>query len=197
MVIITKRHVAASTASVEALCKRIGISSSAWIVEFWKESNGALLNGQVVVYSVGDIEERNNTFEVDKNLNDMIAVGDDSGGRLVMINKSGKSDFFLVDSGSVSLDHSDRFGSLEELLDFIEEDEGGGTGAGLGDIISTGRGKPSLEEVVAIKKMLGLSSSIVHLKAMLAERGKVVVSSVYSQKYKDALLKYPDIIEFR
>ncbi|MGE7989473.1 SMI1/KNR4 family protein [Pseudomonas sp. NPDC089554] len=148
--IFTECYGSASAEIIEALCERLGIFIESWIVEFWKKSDGALLNGQVLIYSVSSIEERNNTFEVEKNFKDMIAVGDDSGGRLVLISKNGKSGFLLVDSGSASLDESEQFVSLEKLLDFIEDDEGEDTG-GIGDIIATG-GKPSIEEVVGIKK---------------------------------------------
>lgn len=197
MVTYTERHRAASATDIEALSKRLGLSGGSWIVKFWKGSDGALLNDQVMIYSVGDIEERNSTFEVDKNFKDKIAVGDDSGGRMILIDKSGVAGFWLVDSGSVSLNEFDRFESLERLLDFIEEGEGDHLGAGVGDIITIGGCKPSLDEVIGVKKMLGIDSSVVHLKAILAESGEVIMKSVYAQKYKEALLKYAHIIRFR
>lgn len=197
MVIFTERHGAAAAASIEALRNALGISNRAWIVDFWRKSDGALLNDQVLIYSVSDIEGRNNTFEVEDNFKGMIAVGDDSGGRLILINKCGEGDFFLVDSGSTTLDGCDRFETIEKLLDYIEEDEGEVATAGLGDIFSKGSCKPSIEEVVGIKKMLGLNYSIVQLKAMLAESGQVVMKSVYAQKYQEALKRFSHIIEFR
>lgn len=199
MVIFTERHGAASAASIEALRNALGISNRAWIVDFWRKSDGALLNDQVLIYSVSDIEERNNTFEVEDSFKGMIAVGDDSGGRLILINKCGEGDFFLVDSGNTTLDGCDRFETIEKLLDYIEEDEGEGevATAGLGDIFSKGSCKPSIEEVVDIKKMLGLNYSIVQLKAILAKSGQVVMKSVYAQKYQEALKRFSHVIEFR
>ncbi|BBH47308.1 SMI1/KNR4 family protein [Pseudomonas sp. KU43P] len=196
MVVHTERRDAASDKDIEASSKRLGLASDSWVVGFWKVSDGALLNDQVMIYSVGDIEERNSTFEVDKNFKGKIAVGDDSGGRMILIDKSGVPGFWLVDSGSVSLDEFDRFESLEKLLDFIEEGEEGDSGAGVGDIITIGGCKPSLEEVVGIKKSLGVDLSVVHLKKILAEPGEVIMKSVYAQKYRDALLKYSHIIRF-
>jgi len=197
VVVYTERRGAASDKDIEALSKRLGLSIGSWVVGFWKVSDGALLNDQVMIYSVADIDERNSTFEIDKNFKGKIAVGDDSGGRMILIDKSGVPGFWLVDSGSVSLDEFDRFDSLEKLLGFIEEDEEGDLGAGVGDIITIGGCKPSLEEVVGIKKSLGIDSSVVYLKKILAEPGEVIMKAVYAQKYRDVLLKYSHIIRFK
>ena len=197
MVVYTERRGAASDKDIEALSKRLGLSSGSWVVGFWKVSDGALLNDQVMIYSVADMDERNSTFEIYKNFKGKIAVGDDSGGRMILIDKSGVPGFWLVDSGSVSLDEFDRFDSLEKLLGFIEEDEEGDLGTGVGDIITIGGCKPSLEEVVGIKKSLGIDSSVVYLKKILAEPGEVIMKAVYAQKYRDVLLKYSHIIRFK
>ncbi|MFJ4111523.1 SMI1/KNR4 family protein [Pseudomonas sp. NPDC089758] len=198
MMILSESQDGASEVRVEALCKRLGISSASWIVDFWRKSDGALLNDQVTIYSVSDVEERNRTFEIDRNFRGMIAVGDDSGGRVLLIDKNGSGSIFLVDSGSVSLEGSDKFGTLDKLLDFIVDDaEEGSSISGMGDITTIGSCKPTLDEVVDIKKMLGIDSSVVHLKSILSEPGKVVVRSVNLQKYKDVLIKFSHLIEFK
>jgi len=198
MMVFSESHDGASDARVEALCKRLGISCASWIVDFWKKSDGALLNDQVLIYSVSDVEERNRTFEIDRDFNGMITVGDDSGGRVLLINKNGSGNIFLVDSGSVSLEGSHQFVTIDKLLDYIEHvEEGGSSGGGIGDIITIGVCRPTLDEVVGIKKMLGIDLSVLHLKSILSEPGKVVVRSVHVQKYKDVLMRFSDLIEFR
>jgi len=196
VVVYTERRGAASDKDIEALSKRLGLSIGSWVVGFWKVSDGALLNDQVMIYSVGDVDERNSAFEIEKNFKGKIAVGDDSGGRMILIDKNGVPGFWLVDSGSVSLGEFNRFESLEKLLDFIEEDEEGGLGTGVADIITIGGCKPSLEEVVGIKKSLGIDSSVVCLNKILAEPGEVIMKAVYTHKYRAALLKYSHIIRF-
>jgi len=198
MMIFSESHDGASEASIGELCKRLGISSASWIVDFWKKSDGSLLNDQVSIYSVGDVEERNQTFAIDKNFRGMIAVGDDSGGRVLLIDKNGSGNIFLVNSGSVSLEGSDQFGTLDKLLDFIEDDgEKGSSGGGIGDIITIGGCKPTLDEVVGIKKLLGVDLSVVHLRSILSEPGKVVMRSAYLQKYEDVLIGFSHLIEFK
>ncbi|MBH3376748.1 MULTISPECIES: SMI1/KNR4 family protein [Bacteria] len=196
MVICTEQHEAAIDASIEHVCKKLGISDASWIVSLWKRTDGALLNDQVLIYSVGDIEERNQTFEVYKNFKGMIAIGDDSGGRLILIKKNGDKGFILSGSANVSLDYSDRYQSLEELLRSLMDDQDD-AGLGLGDILTKGGCKPSLEEIVSLKKMLGVGLSVVQLKALLGESGHVLLKSVYAQKYSDALVRFSHIIEFK
>jgi hypothetical protein len=196
MIIYTERHEPVSVSSIEATCEKLGFSKGSWIAGFWKESNGAILNDQVLIYSVDDIAERNETFEIDLNFKEMIAIGDDSGGRAILIKKNGEDGFFLVDTGSSSLSNSDRFGSLDQLLVFLlsEQDD---ADEEFGDIITTGGSRPTLEDVVGIKKMLGVGFSIVQLKSMLSEAGHTLLSSVYSQKYRDALVRFSNLIRFK
>lgn len=166
MIVYTEQHEAATDASIERVCKQLGISDASWIVDLWKKSDGALLNDQVLIYSVGDIEERNHTFEVYKNFEEMIAIGDDSGGRLILIKKNGDEGFILSDSANVSLEYSGRFKSVEELLNSLGRDQSDADSE-VGNILTKGGCKPSLEEIVSLKKLLGVGLSVVQLKALL------------------------------
>ncbi|TDF83725.1 SMI1/KNR4 family protein [Pseudomonas sp. H9] len=195
MIVYTERHGAASNVAIEGVREELGVSSDSWVVGFWRGSDGAFLNNQVLIYSTSEIQERNDTFEVGLNFKGMVAVGDDSGGRVILINKNGSEGFFLVDAGSVSLDEADKFETLEGVLDFIGQEDDD-IESRVGNIVALGC-KPSLEEIIGVKKSLGLNLSVVELKAVLAEQGKVVLKSVYEQRYKEALVKFSHIIEFR
>ncbi|WP_133248878.1 SMI1/KNR4 family protein [Pseudomonas sp. CC120222-01a] len=112
----------ATLEEIKAVCMRLQLDVDSWLVDFWRQRNGALLNDQVLIYSTVDIEERNATFQVDEHFNGMVAVGDDSGGRLILIDRDGASGLVLVDSGSGSLAGCERFKSMMELLAYIEEE---------------------------------------------------------------------------
>lgn len=196
MIIYTERHNAAPPASIESTCERLGITSDSWIVAFWKKNNGALFNDLLLIYSTDDIAERNSTFEIDAHFKQMIAIGDDSGGRMILIKKNGKDGFFLVDMGSASLENSEQFESLEDVLRElinekidVEED--------LGDIVTIGACKPTPEEVLGVKKMLGVGFSVAQLKAMLCGSGHIIISNVHFHKYRDALAKFSSLIKFK
>lgn len=156
MRIYTERHDAAPDKLIEEVAERLGIVTGSWILEFWRKSDGALLNDQVLIYSTSDIEERNDTFEVDKNFKGMVAIGDDSGGRIILIDKNDAGKLWLVDAGSVSLEASDQFVSLDQLLDFIVSEDDVDD-VGVGDIVTVGS-KPSLDEVFNIKRLWRLMS---------------------------------------
>lgn len=170
MIIYTEQHNAAPSASIESTCEKLGITSDSWIVAFWKKNNGALFNDLLLIYSIDEIADRNSTFEIDIYFKQMIAIGDDSGGRVILIKKNGKDGFFLVDIGSASLENSEQFESFEDVLRHlisekvdIEED--------LGDIVTIGACKPTPEEVLGVKKMLGVGFSVTQLKPCCADLG--------------------------
>lgn len=196
MPIYTERYNAAPDKLIEEVAKRLGIATGSWILEFWKKSDGALLNDQVLIYSISDIEERNHTFQVDKNFKDMMAIGDDSGGRIILIDKNDAGKFWLVDTGSMSLEASDQFVSLDQLLDFIASEDNVDE-ATVGDIVTIGCSKISTEEIVSIKKALAINVSIVELKRLLEKSGQVLLRSIYAQKYERALTEFSHIIKFR
>ncbi|ORL62998.1 SMI1/KNR4 family protein [Pseudomonas putida] len=195
MLIYTERHDAAPDKLIEEVAERLGIVTGSWILEFWRKSDGALLNDQVLIYSTSDIEERNDTFEVDKNFKGMVAIGDDSGGRIILIDKNDAGKLWLVDAGSVSLEASDQFVSLDQLLDFIASEDDVDD-VGIGDIVTVGS-KPSLDEVFNIKKALAVNISVVELKKLLEEPEQVLLRSIYAQKYERALIEFSHIIRFR
>ncbi|UXH76183.1 SMI1/KNR4 family protein [Roseateles amylovorans] len=66
-------------------------------------ANGFTLENGVFIYSSSELFERNSTFEVDRYSPGYIAIGDDSGGRSILIARE-KAGVFLVDQGSMDPD---------------------------------------------------------------------------------------------
>ncbi|WP_458130566.1 SMI1/KNR4 family protein [Pseudomonas sp. R3-41] len=78
-------------------------------VEVLNSVGGFSLQNGVVLYSPSDLVERNKTFEVEKYAPAYLAIGDDSGGRSIMLPLAGEG-VYLVDQGSMDPDEFKRIG---------------------------------------------------------------------------------------
>ena len=72
-------------------------------VDFILNYNGVLFDNGVSIYSIDDIYQRNLDFEVQEYIEVFIAIGDDSGGRCIMLCLSNSSVYYL-DQGSMDVD---------------------------------------------------------------------------------------------
>lgn len=81
-------------------------------------ANGFTCQTGLVIYSMDDLLERNETFEVRTYAKNYLAIGDDSGGRLVMLH-SQLPGVWIVDSGS--LDPDDMVLLATSLDQWIED----------------------------------------------------------------------------
>ncbi|MFR0674663.1 hypothetical protein ACLUUI_14570 [Enterobacterales bacterium AW_CKDN230030176-1A_HGKHYDSX7] len=99
----------------------MGLSRESWIAECWKRHDGAFLCDQVLIYSTDEIEERNRTFEVATYFKGHVAVGDDSGGRLILVSTAAFDGFLVVDSGSATLDDAEVLSDLSRVLAYITD----------------------------------------------------------------------------
>lgn len=70
-------------------------------------ANGFSSQSGVTIYSSDELIERNETFEVGKYALGYLAIGDDSGGRSIMIPLKSNG-VFLVDQGSMDPDDFER-----------------------------------------------------------------------------------------
>ncbi len=190
----TETHPPASAKSISDVIHALGVDKDAWVVRFWARYNGALLNDKVLIYSVSDIVERNQTYEIDNNFPRLVLIGDDSGGRLVLIGKAMPETFYLIDSGDPFLEDADVFYSIEELVDYIS-----GGHESLQEkinIVAVANGKPTPQEVLAIKKGLGLSFSIADMKAKLEKKNEIILPDVKSVKYESIVTTYSHLLRF-
>lgn len=112
----------ASEATIEQTLERLGATGNPWLRDAWRRNDGCLLGDMLMLYATADIEERNSTYEVAQYFPGMLAVGDDSGGRLVLLAKEGSSGLYLIDAGDPFLDDAERFESLDELLEMLRNE---------------------------------------------------------------------------
>lgn len=99
--------------------------------QLWKKSDGLYTDEGVLIYGAEQIAERNQTWETDLYAEGYVAIGDDSGGRvLIMLAEAGAKDVWIVDGGSMSpddgmhvTDHFIRWVNQGLELGESEEDE--------------------------------------------------------------------------
>ena len=75
-------------------------------LEYWHlltAADGFGLKNGIKIYASDEVVERNDTFEVAEYAPEYLAIGDDSGGRAIMIPYSGKG-VYIVDQGSMDPD---------------------------------------------------------------------------------------------
>ncbi|QEI08723.1 hypothetical protein FXN63_24905 [Pigmentiphaga aceris] len=121
--IYTYANAPASAADIQAMCEQLGLPATCWLGGFWAAHNGAMLNDLVVIYATDDIAERNQTYDVGTSFPDHVSVGDDSGGRLILMPKSGAPRFHLLDAGDPFIEDADVFDSLEALVAYVVSED--------------------------------------------------------------------------
>lgn len=89
----------ASNEEIEAAQISLGMRLPQDYRRLLQVSNGFSLQSGVLIYSTSELPERNQTFEVAIYAPGCIAIGDDSGGRAIVISGD-KEGVFLVDQGS-------------------------------------------------------------------------------------------------
>lgn len=94
----------ATEAQIQAASRALGVHLPAYYAEFLRRTNSLGPEGSLVLYAVDDLAERNETFEVRAYAPGYLAVGDDSGGRSILIALDGSPRVFIVDQGSMDPD---------------------------------------------------------------------------------------------
>lgn len=67
------------------------------------QADGFACNNGLLIYSASEVAERNETFEVMAYAPGYLAIGDDSGGRSILVSKASQG-VFLADQGSMDPD---------------------------------------------------------------------------------------------
>jgi SMI1 / KNR4 family (SUKH-1) len=89
-------------------------------VELLKLSNGLhALNDRVVLFSASELDERNSTYEVGEYAPGWVMIGDDSGGRAILLNaRQDPIGVFIVGTGSMVPDDAEQLApTIESWLD--------------------------------------------------------------------------------
>lgn len=121
-ILYTEAGAPASAPEIRAVCDELGLAHHAWLTAFWAQHNGAMLNDRVLIYATDFIGERNETYEVGSNFPEYVSIGDDSGGRLILMPISGDMSFHLIGAGDPFIDDAEVFASIEALLAYIESE---------------------------------------------------------------------------
>ncbi|MBT1266028.1 MULTISPECIES: SMI1/KNR4 family protein [Pseudomonas] len=80
------------------------------------QSNGVWHKNGLVIYAIEDVFERNETMGAIKYAAGYLAIGDDSGGRAILVPYEGTG-VYIVDQGSMDPDDFDRVGA--SLTDWV------------------------------------------------------------------------------
>ena len=86
------------------------------LLDIWTGHAPADRAADVLVYSPEDIAERNSTYEIPQYRPDLLLIGDDGGGRGLLIARDDPDpDVILMDLGAVGSDDGERIGRLTTL----------------------------------------------------------------------------------
>jgi hypothetical protein len=192
----TKINPPASEDNINVACGKLNIDRGSWLVGFWKKHDGAMLNDRILIYSTAHIAERNETYHINIIFPEHVLVGDDSGGCLILIPKSGSVDFYFIDAGDPLIDEAEIYNSIESLVENVVESEDSDFDPDIGNIVSVSQVKAHSSEILGVKKELGLGLSIKLLAEKLEVEGSIVLQGVNINKYKKALSSYSHLIKF-
>ncbi|WP_338778768.1 SMI1/KNR4 family protein [Metabacillus sp. FJAT-52054] len=77
--------------------------------QFLKQTNGFSIGGGIAIYGTEDIEERNETWEVDEYAKGYVAIGDDGGGNVFLMKQIREDNRVIrVDSGTMDPVHGNE-----------------------------------------------------------------------------------------
>lgn len=83
-----------------------------------KQTNGCSVEGDVLLYGTEDIVERNATWEVHHYASGYVAIGDDGGGRVLLMRQAEEEKkVWIVDAGVMDPQHAELV--AEDLLSWI------------------------------------------------------------------------------
>ncbi|MBR3206474.1 MAG: SMI1/KNR4 family protein, partial [Bacillus sp. (in: Bacteria)] len=88
--------------------------------ELLKHTNGCSIGGEVLLYGTEDIAERNATWEVQQYASGYVAIGDDGGGRVLLMRQAEEEKkVWIVDAGVMDPQHAELV--AEDLLSWVNE----------------------------------------------------------------------------
>lgn len=91
--------------AIDALQRWLGLALPATYLRFLQDGQEGMRGEQVLLYGVESLRERNETYETQQSCPGYITIGDDSGGRAVMLAlDGGDRAVYLVGHGSMQRD---------------------------------------------------------------------------------------------
>jgi len=113
-------HAGASKSDIQAAEAGLNISFPVNYKLLLEYTDGLLLDSGVSLYSVNDIRERNDTYEVFEYCKGFLLIGDDSGGRGFLISLN-NLESKIYGSGLGDLDPSEFVPIATSLQDWVEK----------------------------------------------------------------------------
>jgi hypothetical protein len=113
---LTEKNPPASIERINAIARLSAIHPTSWLGNFWTVSDGAMIEDLIRIYSTDELVERQQTYEIADYFADHLLIGDDSGGRLILLDRASMMHFYLLDAGCPSIDDVEVFASLEALV---------------------------------------------------------------------------------
>lgn len=184
----------AQASAIDTVCDNLKIKKNSWLADFWKKSDGAVIDDQIIIYSTQEIEERNKTYEIAKNFPLYILIGDDSSGRLILSKKNNFDNLYLIDAGSPFIEDAKKFNDIENIAIYLSQENSDLNTTGR--IISIAEITPKPSEVLRIKKDLALSFSIRELSEMLQTKNSTIVQDITLVKHQKTLDDLNHLIKY-
>ncbi len=160
--------------------------------QFWQQADGGELNSGVKLYSLDEIDERNETFEVAEYAPQLVLIGDDSGGDGFFLDRqTDASRVYQIGLGAIGSSEG-RLVS-ENLLTWLAEgavsteESTSEADALLVDIYLTKPPEQGMKALLTIKSKLKLDLGIAALKQLATQTPVMLLSSVYRSKYRKAV----------
>ena len=118
----TEKHQPASAGDISTAMQQCDIQPDAWIAGFWAQSDGAMIEDLVQIYATDLIAERQQTYDIAAWFPDHLLIGDDSGGRFILLERSAPHRFCLHDSGDPFIADALVFSSLDALIEAVVDE---------------------------------------------------------------------------
>ena len=112
----TEKKPPADVEKITRTAQQLSINPGSWITRFWWSCDGAMIEDLVKIYSTDEIAERQQTYEIAEYFPEYLLIGDDSGGRLILVDRSVIERFYLLDSGCPSINDGLTFSSIDALI---------------------------------------------------------------------------------
>lgn len=113
----------ASAEDIAMAMQKCDIKPDAWIIRFWAQCDGAMIEDLVIIHSTDSIVERQQAYDISAAFPDHLLIGDDSGGRLVLMERTAEPRFYLQDSGNPFIEDAKVFSSLDALIKAVVEED--------------------------------------------------------------------------
>lgn len=163
--------------------------------------NGFVERSGIKIYSINEIKERNETFEVNKYLPGYVAIGDDSGGNLLLMKACfSAKNVYISDCGSLFLDESTDL-ITSDFMDWIEngciiEYENEEIGTDTCKVLLVGMPKGGAKDLLRLKKTFNCNISTKEMLSAARNDSLVLADNITISKARVLLKKLDDIAEY-